>query len=146
MALFSRGKRNRDQSADDAVERSPEAAGPAQAAAEPAASEQAAADPAAAAPAAATSADAAASEATDVTDAAAQASVGISVSSFRGVGAVHTDEPAAAAAAAATDEPSATAPTGQLRMGRETAPPARESVPGLRDNVLLAESLALLPD
>jgi hypothetical protein len=145
MALFSRGKRNRDQSADDAVERSTEQSAPEQSAPEQSAPEQPTAQRAAAPSAAPTSADAPASEATDVTDAAAQASVGISVSSFRGVGAVHTDEPAAAAAAAATDEPSATAPTGQLRMGRETAPPARESVPGLRDNVLLAESLALLP-
>ena len=159
MALFSRGKRNRDQSADAAVERSAEQPTTAASAEEPAAAAsgdaptRGTADPHAAGAAAPHGGDAGGAaeaggaggtgEAAQATDAAPEASVGISVSSFRGVGAL--PEGADAAPTTASDEPAATAPTGQLRMGREVAPPPRETVPGLRDNVLLAESLALLP-
>src|SRR5690349_15626505 len=115
MALFSRGKRNRDQSAETEVE---------------APAEQQAPD--------APAPDAPAPEAVEATDAAAEASVGISVSSFRGVGAAPA-EPAEPA------PPAGPAPAGQLRMGREVAPPPSETVPGLRDNVLLAEALKALP-
>ncbi|MFB8387324.1 SseB family protein [Microbacterium sp. NPDC055910] len=66
------------------------------------------------------------------TDAAA--SVGISVSAFRGLG---TPDPAPAPAAAAR-------PTGPDAAAATQRP--AETIPGLRDNVLLRESLARLPE
>lgn len=106
MALFSRGKRNRDQSADSEQPADPTPTP------EP---EQPAGGP-----------DGPASQA---------ASVPISVTSFRGVGAA---EPGNEAQAAPDAMP---APQPSLQLGRELAPPSREVVPGLRDNALLAEAL-----
>lgn len=71
------------------------------------------------------------------------ASVGISVSTFRGVG---------AGAASPTPTPTTTpattpAPPARTRpRAAETAPEPAESIPGLRDNVLLRDALAALPD
>ncbi|QIG38478.1 SseB family protein [Microbacterium sp. 4R-513] len=130
MALFSRGKRNRDQSADTDAERPAEPA-PAESPAAGQAESGTAQTPEASLP----------SGAAEGTDAAAEASVGISVSSFRGVGAAPVEEAPAPVRAAAPPN----APLGELRLGREVAPPPRESVPGLRDNVLLAEALGALP-
>ncbi|MEU1972180.1 SseB family protein [Microbacterium sp. NPDC019599] len=121
MAIFSRGKRNRDTSLDADVERSadqtdtvePTPAVPTQAPQEPT-------------PADPTPAESAAADTTEETDAEPAAPVGISVSSFRGVGAP------------------APQPIRQQQRGREVAPPSTETLPGLRDNVLLAESLGKL--
>ncbi|MFH8250534.1 SseB family protein [Microbacterium sp. B2969] len=106
MALFSRGKRDRDT--ESTSEPTPEV------------TEPDAVEPAAPAP----EPVADASE-----DAAAAASVGISVSSFRGVGA----PPAAPAAPVAPPAPQATAPAG-------------DAATGLRDNTLLVAALANLTD
>lgn len=94
------------------------------------------------------------------------ANVGISVSTFRGVGAAaapgsSAGEQAAAPAPQQVDaarqphgsageqagrpSPPGSAPVATPRgPGPETAPPPTESVPGLRDNVLLREALAAL--
>jgi hypothetical protein len=66
-------------------------------------------------------------------DAPAAASVGISLSSFQGVGA-----PAPPAA-----RPRSVPPAAEPALAE--APPATETVPGLRDNVLLREALRALP-
>jgi len=73
--------------------------------------------------------DSTAGPADEMTDAAAAASVGISVSSYRGMGSTPAKAPAPAPAPA-------------RRLGPETAPPATETLPGVRDNVLLAAALA----
>lgn len=65
-------------------------------------------------------------------DALGEASVGISVSSFRGVG--------------ATPAPAAPAPEPARQRPPAEAPPQTETVPGLRDNVLVREALAELPE
>lgn len=64
--------------------------------------------------------------------------VGISVSSYGGFGAAAT-KPA---------EPAVEAPAPQRPAvrGPELAPPATETIPGLRDNVLLRDALASLPE
>jgi hypothetical protein len=98
MAIFSRGKR--DRPGDGAIE-------------EPTRAADSAAQPIA-------------DDATAPTEAAA--SVEISVSAFRGVGAAAPPPPA------------------RRQPAREVAPPASETIAGLRDNVLLAEALAALPD
>lgn len=121
MALFSRGKRDRDKPADTDVERS----------------EEHSEEPAQAEPAEAAGAEASPAATQAVTDAAAAASVGISVSAFQGVGAV---PPQAAAPQAASPQPTPRAPA------RSVAPPATETMPGLRDNVLLEQALAALDD
>ena len=71
----------------------------------------------------------------------AAASVGISVSSYRGLGARQRPAPASRPPAAAAR--SLAGP----RRGRSAAeaPPPTETVPGLRDNVVLREALAALP-
>lgn len=80
----------------------------------------------------------------------AAASVGISVSSFRGLGAQATEAPVVAPQAAETPdaaaqpEPAPTAPRPR-RQPRAEAPPATKTIPGLRDNVVLREALAALP-
>ncbi|GAA2003121.1 SseB family protein [Microbacterium ulmi] len=68
---------------------------------------------------------------------AAAASVGISVSSFGGFGS--SGAPDGSPPAEQTARPI-------TNLGPELAPPATETVPGLRDNVLLREALAALPD
>lgn len=103
----------------------------------------------------------------------AAASVGISVSSFRGLGAEATTVPAEAvptempeqtgatpaaqpgSTPAAQPGPATAVPPGQpesapaaprpRRQPRAEAPPATETIPGLRDNVVLREALAALP-
>lgn len=65
-------------------------------------------------------------------DAAAAASVGISVSSYRGMGSAPVQAPAPAPAPAPV----------RRAAPPETAPPATETLPGLRDNVLLGAALA----
>lgn len=81
----------------------------------------------------------AAADGASQTDAAAQAetapTVGISMSSFRGVGAA-PETPAEASAAPIAARPSARQP------GEMVAPDAPETMPGLRDNVLLSNALA----
>lgn len=78
-------------------------------------------------------------EPTEVTDTLsaedAAASVGISVSSFRGLG-------------AQTAQPAPVPPTSTAfrRDVKAAARPVEETVPGLRDNVLLRETLAKLPE
>ena len=123
MPLFSRGKRDRDQPTE-----TPERpAAPVQQTpipdAVPAVSvEAAAADTGAEAPG-------------HVDSPADAASVGISVSAYRGVGAA--PQPAAKPVAKPAPQP----PRASVR---ELAPPTTETLPGLRDNVLLAEALSVL--
>lgn len=74
---------------------------------------------------------------TDVAEPAAP-TVGISVSTYGGAGAMPGAPAAAASAPAAGDAP----PT--FRRGPAEAPPPTETLPGLRDNVLLAQALAAL--
>lgn len=76
------------------------------------------------------------------TDAAA--SVSISVSSFGGLGA----RPREATSPTPTGRTAPTAPRPRpgARAANEVAPPATETIPGLRDNVLLSEALARVPD
>jgi hypothetical protein len=74
------------------------------------------------------------SEADAAADAAAAASVSISVSSYGGLG-------ASAPAAKPTLQPRKTA-----RAATKVAPRATETVPGLKDNVLLREALARVAD
>ncbi|MGZ8803886.1 MAG: SseB family protein [Microbacterium sp.] len=82
-----------------------------------------------------------------VTDAAA--SVGISVSSYRGLGttdtAAATDVPAATDSPAGTETPAPRAPARPRTPLPAEAPAATETIPGLRDNVVLREALAALP-
>ncbi|WP_345801695.1 SseB family protein [Microbacterium sp. AZCO] len=126
MALFSRGKRDRDRSPESTPVQATEADTSAPQVTEPATGSAAAVPgatvPAEAVPGAAASAGASHAEAVpaEQPEPEAAASVGISVSSFRGVGA----PPA---------EPS-------------PAPAAQESTPGLRGNSLLAAALGELSD
>jgi hypothetical protein len=71
------------------------------------------------------------------TDADAAASVGISVSTYRGLGA-RTPDAESPTTPSATDGAAFRRPAAQR--------PSDETVPGLRDNVLLRERLALLPE
>ncbi|SFR94988.1 SseB protein N-terminal domain-containing protein [Microbacterium sp. cf046] len=119
MALFSRRKKTDDVEAEDGFAESPM----------PAAAEPESADAAPVASAAAPTAPDAAPIAPDGPTESA-ASVGISVSSYRGLGGQ-----AAPAAPAARMAP-ARAPE---------APVAATTVPGIRDNVVLREALAALP-
>ncbi|WP_243077307.1 SseB family protein [Microbacterium sp. SS28] len=127
MALFSR----RSKQSSDPVESSEPTETPAPA------SPDAVADveptPAPDAVAAAADEEDAATDAA-ATDAAAAASVGISVSSYRGMGATPPAPPVRPAA-----------PVAPQRVANETAPPVTETLPGLRDNVLLADALSKLP-
>ena len=67
--------------------------------------------------------------------------VGISVSSYRGLGGQPSPAPPVdAPAAAPVDPPAVRAPRA------EQAPVATETIPGLRDNVVLREALAALPE
>jgi hypothetical protein len=116
MALFSRRPADppSDDEGDDATAGAP--AGRSEAAPEP---EAQPADP------------------PSTTDADAAASVGISVSTYRGLGARTPD----------AQSPAAPSATGGAAFRRPAAQrPADETVPGLRDNVLLRERLALLPE
>ncbi|MHC3000402.1 SseB family protein [Microbacterium sp. HJ5] len=87
------------------------------------------------APVAEAGADAGATDADADADAAAAASVNISVSSFGGLGAT---------------SPAASAPKLQARRtaraATRVAPPETETVPGLKDNVLVREALARIAD
>ena len=66
--------------------------------------------------------------------------VGISVSAYRGLGGEATPAaPVDAPTGAPADEPAVRAPRAA------EAPPATETIPGLRDNVVLREALAALP-
>lgn len=79
--------------------------------------------------------DASTTETTDAGDAGAAASVDVSMSSFRGLGVPGSpDGPPVAPQPELVREP--------LRRGPAVAPPANESLPGLRDNVLLRQALA----
>lgn len=69
----------------------------------------------------------------------AAASVGISVSSYRGLGAQTVPDAGAGAPAPADAQPP------RPPAARAEAPPATETIPGLRDNVVLREALAALP-
>lgn len=94
-------------------------------------------------------------------DSASAASVGISVSSFRGLGGAPVSPspspgsaptaPGAPAPAASAPEPASTQPAPPTasvprRPGPAVAPAAHETVPGLRDNALLRHALAALPE
>lgn len=75
--------------------------------------------------------------------------VTISMSAFRGVGAAVPPVAAGPAAAASTESVGGTpsgqgTPTPPRRVWPEEAPPPSESMPGLRDNALLASALAAL--
>lgn len=78
----------------------------------------------------------AAGAADELVAAEATASVGISVSSFRGLGADSTPAPAASVGEARTARPTPAA----------EAPAQTETIQGLRDNVLLREALAQLSE
>nr|WP_154921519.1 SseB family protein [Microbacterium testaceum] len=120
MALFSRRKKS--ESDDASVDRPDTTIEPGEQPVDPA-------GPSDAAPAtdAGDAADAPAEEATPT--------VGISMSSFRGVGAA-PETPAEASAPPVAARPSARQP------GAMIAPEAPETMPGLRDNVLLSNALA----
>jgi len=77
------------------------------------------------------------------TETDAAASVSISVSTFGGLGAAAPR--ATPPAPAATASPLAPRPRGP-RAETQVAPPASETVPGLRDNVLLRDALARVAD
>lgn len=78
---------------------------------------------------------------TSATDADAAASVGISVSTYRGLGA---RTPAAESPATPTTPDGAATGAAFRRPGAQR--PSDETVPGLRDNVLLRETLSRLSD
>ncbi|GAA3656661.1 SseB family protein [Microbacterium marinilacus] len=155
MGLFSRKKKNDDQSAAaDSAEQTTES-GASQAPAEPASDPGAVAEPAVAEPPASAAATEPAAGAAG--DAAPQ--VNISMSSYRGLGADAgpevappsadqdaqggpASEPAARPAAA---RPAAPAPR-ELPLAPAAPPEKLESVPGLRDNALLRDALAALPE
>jgi hypothetical protein len=75
-------------------------------------------------------------------------SVGISVSTFRGVGAATPAQPTEPAQPAATapDAAAMAAASRGRRMVPAEAPEPAETIPGLPDNVLLRDALAELPD
>ncbi len=128
MPLFSRGKRDRDQQSDTSQPQDPQAAAPAGEDSIPDAAPPVAVEPA--------QADTGAEAPGHVDSPADAASVGISVSAYRGMGAT-TPERAPQASGLPTPQP-AKAPA------REIAPPTTETLPGIRDNVLLAEALRAL--
>lgn len=152
MALFSR--RPKKPAESPTPEPKPAAAPDAEVAPEPAAAEAARqpdATPAEAATAAETPAgtDAPAPQPEAGTDAAA--SVPISVSSFGGLGVgPSTSRPAGQATtptpAAATTTPPAQRPRVGVREWMRTAPEQTETIPGLRDNVLLQAALGRVGD
>lgn len=72
------------------------------------------------------------------------ASVGISLSSYQGLGASGAAE--APDVPAPADARPAVAPPRPRTLGSPEAPASTETVPGLRDNVVLREALAGLPD
>jgi hypothetical protein len=75
----------------------------------------------------------------------AAASVGISVSAYQGLGAqAPADAPSLPAPAEPPEGAQAFAPR-RRTLGPAVAPPSTETVPGLRDNVVLREALAALP-
>ena len=137
MALFQRRKRNDDNDGPQTPEAVAPESGSLDAAANASADVATEAAPAAAAAKAATDAQAAPDTA------AAAPAVNIALSTFRGVGA-----PAGAPVTAAEPgDGAAPSPYGQ----RREVPPAEastvtETVPGIRDNVLLREALASLGD
>lgn len=139
MALFSRRPKKPADSEPTAAPEAPTAdATPAAATTEAATDASAAADATIEAPASVdagdpSAVDDAAGTRSEETDAAA--SVSISVSSFGGLG-----------AAPARPTPSPAPPRPGARAANEVAPPPSESIPGLRDNVLLREALARVPD
>ncbi|MCM3500917.1 SseB family protein [Microbacterium sp. P26] len=118
MALFSRRKKS---DSDDASAARPDSA------IEPGEQPVDPAGPSDAAPAA---------DSADAAPAPATPTVGISMSSFRGVGAAPEAAPQLTNAPPVADRPSARQP------GAMEAPEAPETVPGLRDNVLLGNALA----
>lgn len=146
MALFSRRKKSDD--AVPAEERPEQAVEPGEQPVTPDAGDPAPADDPAA--------EASAAPAAGAPDAAPSPQVGISVSSFQGVGAPAgaptvaptTDEPEQSAGGSAFGSAAAAAAaSGSVRRLAPAEPPApRETVPGLRDNVLLADALAALSE
>lgn len=70
--------------------------------------------------------------------------VTISLSTFRGVGASAASAPAPVAASAPS--PEGATPIPPRRAAPAEAPAATSTLPGLRDNVLLVQALAALPD
>lgn len=99
------------------------------------------AEPAAEAPDAAGGA-AEGERAANTAEAEAAASVSISVSSFGGLGAAPTPR----AADAPSARPAPARPHPGARAANEVAPAPTETIPGLRDNVLLRDALARVPD
>ena len=79
------------------------------------------------------------------TDAAA--AVSISVSPYQGLGAEAAPPapPEPAPAAVPGEAPAAPPPARTRTLGMAEAPPSTETIPGLRDNVVLREALAALP-
>ena len=71
--------------------------------------------------------------------------MGISVSSYRGLGAPIAPG-TEASSVPATAERAAAAPAPAAPLRAEAPPPATETIPGLRDNVVLREALAALPE
>ncbi|GAA3632301.1 hypothetical protein GCM10022200_13990 [Microbacterium awajiense] len=138
MALFSR-RTPRDPKPDPQPESEAQAA----------TTDAAPAD--AASPAAAASAAPEAPEAPDTSDEtpeAQTASVDISVSSFRGLGAAHAPGPAApppAQTAAPRPAASAGAAAAGDASGSESPAAPAEAIPGLRDNVYVRDALAAMP-
>ncbi|MER7796398.1 hypothetical protein [Microbacterium sp. NPDC096154] len=159
MGLFSRKKKDDDQqgaeaSAEQAAAQTPAADAPADAPAAPAeATEEAAVtagEPVAPAPENASPAPTAEeSTAADPDEPAPQ--VNISVSSFRGLGggpdatASPASEPAPGLGAPAATQPAQPAPR-ELPLAPAAPPEQLETVPGLRDNALLRDALAALPE
>jgi hypothetical protein len=76
----------------------------------------------------------------------AAASVGISVSSYQGLGAPAIPAASVDAQSAPVEPPAVVRPVRAPRAPRAAEPPAAtETIPGLRDNVVLREALAALP-
>lgn len=158
MALFSRRKKSPDDAAADPIEADTAAANETAAADEAAARSGAAANSAddgtAGTAAAADSATTAHGDSTAATQEAAP-TIGISVQAFRGVGAQAGPEvslPDATPASSATASPmvssapqpapaAAPAPERRLPLAPALPPEQTESVAGMKDNVLLRESL-----
>ena len=128
MPLFSRGKRDRDRKSDAAQQQDSQAAAPAGGVSIPDAAPPVTVEPAAA--------DTGAEAPGHVDSPADAASVGISVSAYRGMGAA-TPERAPQTSGLPVPQPPRV-------PAREVAPPTTETLPGIRDNVLLAEALAAL--
>ncbi|MFE1665450.1 SseB family protein [Microbacterium sp. P02] len=126
MALFSRGKRAADQAT------TPDSNG------SEATETDAAATPATESPLTGGAGGGEASVATPTED---LPTVGISMSSFQGVGAAPAETPAAPSTPA--PRPAQATPR---TLAPAEAPEAKETVPGLRDNALLRQALAALSD